>query len=130
MYWEGLPDSSYGLGIVHQPMTRERFKFISNHLACADHDELDKMKQLEVRNDLIQKIRLFVDVLNKNCNECRTPPAKHRRENGKVQRSIYAPTINEGKTNQKAASESGVHAVEEATPISLKSIMSLRFEKR
>ncbi len=29
MYWERQPDSGYGLGIVHQAMTRERFKFIS-----------------------------------------------------------------------------------------------------
>jgi hypothetical protein len=25
MYWERQPDSGYGLGIVHQAMTRERF---------------------------------------------------------------------------------------------------------
>ena len=39
MYWERQPDTGYGLGIVHQATTRERFKFISKHLACADHGE-------------------------------------------------------------------------------------------
>jgi hypothetical protein len=48
MYWERQPDSGYGLGIVHQAITRERFKFISKLLACVDHGELDKVKQLKV----------------------------------------------------------------------------------
>jgi hypothetical protein len=74
MYWERQPDTGYGLGIVHQAMTRERFKFISKHLACADHGELDKDKQLKVRKDPIYKIRSLVDVLNKQFNECRRPP--------------------------------------------------------
>jgi hypothetical protein len=42
MYWERKPNSGYGLGIVHQAMKRERFKFISKHFARADHCELDK----------------------------------------------------------------------------------------
>ena len=74
MYWERQPDTGYGLGIVHQAMTRERFKFISKHLACAYHGELDKDKQLKVRKDPIYKIRSLVDVLNKQFNECRRPP--------------------------------------------------------
>jgi hypothetical protein len=65
MYWERQPNTGYGLGIVHQAMTRERFKFISKLLACADHGELDKGKQLKVRKDPIYKIRSLVDVLNK-----------------------------------------------------------------
>jgi hypothetical protein len=68
------PDSGYGLGIVHQATTRERFKFISKHLACADHGELDKDKQLKVRKDPIQKIQPLVDVFNKQFSECRWPP--------------------------------------------------------
>jgi hypothetical protein len=46
-------------------MTHEQLKFISKHLACAYQGELDKDKQLRVRKDRIQKIRLFIDVLNK-----------------------------------------------------------------
>jgi hypothetical protein len=74
MYWERQPNTGYGLGIVHQAMTRERFKFISKHFACADHCELDKDKQLKVRKDPIYKIRSLVDVLNKQFSECRRPP--------------------------------------------------------
>jgi hypothetical protein len=32
LYWERQPNSGYGLGIVNQAMTRERFKFILKHL--------------------------------------------------------------------------------------------------
>jgi hypothetical protein len=74
IHWERQPDTGYGLGIVHQAITRERFKFISKHLACADHCELDKDKQLKVRKDPIYKIRSLVDVLNNKFNECRRPP--------------------------------------------------------
>ncbi len=63
MYWERQPDTGYGIGIVHKAMTRERFKFISKHLACADHGELHKDKQLKVRKDPIYKIRSLVDIL-------------------------------------------------------------------
>jgi hypothetical protein len=74
MYWERQLDSGYCLEIVHQAMTRERFKFISKHLACADHGELDKNKQLKVRKDPIHKIQSLVDVLNKQFSECRRSP--------------------------------------------------------
>jgi hypothetical protein len=74
LYWNRQPDSGYGLGIVHQAMTRERLKFILKHLACADHGELDNDKQLRVRKDPIHKIRSLVDVLNKQISECRRPP--------------------------------------------------------
>jgi hypothetical protein len=55
MYQERQPDSGYGLGILHQAMTREHFKFISKHLICADHGELDKDKHFKMRKDPIQK---------------------------------------------------------------------------
>jgi hypothetical protein len=42
-------------------------------LACADHGELHKDKQLKLRKDPIHKIRSLVDVLNKQFSECRQP---------------------------------------------------------
>jgi hypothetical protein len=35
MFWEQQPDAGLGLGIIQQAMTRERFKFITKHRACA-----------------------------------------------------------------------------------------------
>jgi hypothetical protein len=74
MYWERQPDSGYGLGIVQQAMTRERFKFISKHIACARPVELDEENRMMARRDPIGKIRPFVDALNDRFNVCRKPP--------------------------------------------------------
>lgn len=74
MFWERQPDSGFGLGIVQQAMTRERFKFISKHIACANTGELHDEEQLTVRRDSIQKIQPLVDILNVRFNECRKPP--------------------------------------------------------
>ena len=74
MFWERQPDSGFGLGIIQQAMTRERFKFISKHIACANPIELDEEERLTVRRDPLQKIRPFIDLLNVRFKECRKPP--------------------------------------------------------
>ena len=74
MYWERQPDSGYGLGIVQQAMTRERFKFISKHIACDSPLELDMEDRMMARRDPIGNIRPFVEALNDRFNACRKPP--------------------------------------------------------
>jgi len=84
LFWEQQPDTGLGLGIIQQAMTRERFKFISKHIACASpwkavdppsaSDDSDDPDQPTERPDPIRKIRPFVDALNRSFFECRKPP--------------------------------------------------------
>lgn len=79
MFWEQQPDAGLGLGIIQQAMTRERFKFISKHIACAspwddvDQDSDDPDQEPE-RPDPIRKIRPLVKRLNERYDACRKPP--------------------------------------------------------
>lgn len=81
MFWEQQPDTGLGLGIIQQAMTRERFKFISKHIACASPLEpvdpaeySDDPDQEPRRRDPIGKIRPLVEKLNRRFDECRKPP--------------------------------------------------------
>jgi hypothetical protein len=79
MFWEQQPDTGLGLGIIQQAMTRERFKFISKHIACASPwDDVDPNSddpdQEPERPDPIRKIRPLVKRLNESYHVCRKPP--------------------------------------------------------
>ncbi len=79
MYWKQQPDTGLGLGIIQQVMTRERFKFISKHIACAspcddvDPDSEDPYQE-QKQPDPIRKIRPLVRRLNYRFSWCRNSP--------------------------------------------------------
>ncbi|XP_046650999.1 piggyBac transposable element-derived protein 3-like [Daphnia pulicaria] len=101
MFWEQQPDAGLGLRIIQQAITRERFKFITKHIARASPwDDVDpnsdEPDQEPERPDPIRKIRPLVKGLNERYHACRKPPRGQRIDESMVKfkgRSMLRQTM-------------------------------------
>ena len=73
-YWEIEPDTGFGLGLFPQSMTRERFKFISKHIAITSPAEIEENDRYRGRRDPLGRIRWLIDSLNAQFGKCRQSP--------------------------------------------------------
>jgi hypothetical protein len=73
-YWEDKPDTGSGLGLFQQAMTRDRFKFISTHIAITSPAEIEENDRERGRRDPLGPVRWLIDNLNARFDDCRNPP--------------------------------------------------------
>ncbi len=74
-YWEMSPDN--GLGLFQQPMTQERFKFVSKHIAITSPAGIEENDRDRGGRDPLGRIRWLIDNLNARFEECRQSPRAH-----------------------------------------------------
>jgi hypothetical protein len=74
LYWEMKPDTGSGLGLFPQAMTRDRFKFITAHIAIASPAEIEENDRERDKNDPLGRIRWLIDNLNARFGNFRQSP--------------------------------------------------------
>jgi hypothetical protein len=73
-YWEMKPDTGFGLGLFPQAMTRDRFKFISKHIAITSPAEIEENDRERDKEDPLGRIRWLIDNLNARFGDFRQSP--------------------------------------------------------
>ena len=74
LYWEMKPDTGSGLGLFPQAMTRDRFKFITAHIAIASPAEIEENDRERDKDDPLGRLRWLIDNLNARFGDLRQSP--------------------------------------------------------
>jgi hypothetical protein len=82
LYWAQDPD--LGLGIVQQSMTRDRFKFISKHVAITSPEDLSISNEERGKPDPLGRVRWLINHLNLRFKDCRQAPRVQSIDEGMV----------------------------------------------